>query len=184
MAQHGGYQLNLKLLSQGRHRFEYELDGDFFAQAESYDIVGGAISAVVDLERSSDVFHLTITLDGVVRTACDRCLEEVEIPVSEEVKLVVRFGESYEELSDDLLVLPLAEGVLDLGSLLYEYSELALPMQRMHEEGGCNPDMMDRIGHIMAVDTTEAEGDDVPEAHDARWDVLGQLLEQKNNLNK
>ena len=182
MASSGRYVLNLKSLPQGKHRFDYELDDSFFEQSGSYDILGGTLAAKGEVERNGDVFNFCIALDGTVKTACDRCLDEVEIPVKEENKLVVRFGDSYQELSDDLLVVPLSEGTLDLSSLLYEYSELAIPMQRMHSDGECDPEMMNRMSDLLAIDADEATEESGMTAHDSRWDSLGKLLEQKEQF--
>ena len=95
---------------------------------------------------------------------------------------MVRFGDSYQELSDDLLVVPLSEGTLDLSSLLYEYSELAIPMQRMHSDGECDPEMMNRMSDLLAIDADEATEESGMTAHDSRWDSLGKLLEQKEQF--
>lgn len=50
--------------------------------------------------------------------------------------LVVKLGESYEEESEEILVLPMADAVLDMSWLLYEYIELSLPFQRVHADAG------------------------------------------------
>lgn len=184
MASSRGYVLNLKSLSQGKHQFEYKLDGHFFEQAESYNIIDGDLFASVEVERKGDVFNLNIALDGEVKVSCDRCLDELAVLIDEEYDLVVRFGESYEELSDDLLIVPLSEGVLDLGPLLYEYSELSIPIQCVHPDGECNPEMMKKMSEVLAVEVSDEDLEASSENYDSRWESLNKLLEQKNNLNK
>ncbi|MBQ6244722.1 MAG: DUF177 domain-containing protein [Bacteroidales bacterium] len=59
---------------------------------------------------------------GSVTVACDRCLEDLVIPVE------TSFEESYTPESDEL----------DLRQDVYDFVCISLPLQRVHPEGECN----------------------------------------------
>ncbi len=62
------------------------------------------------------------SIEGSVTVACDRCLEDLDIPVE------TSFEESYVPEGDEL----------DLSQDVYDFICIALPLQRVHPEGECN----------------------------------------------
>lgn len=178
------YKINLKSLKDGVHEFAYQLDDGYFADTAT-DITAGEVSAEVVCTKRGDLHQLHISVDGYVVTACDRCLEEVELDVDSERDLVVKLGAEYREESDEILIIPEREGVLDLQWMLFEDVVLSLPLQRMHEDGECDSTMMS-LYERMATDEV-AEGDTPAEATedierdeegiDLRWASLKKLRE-------
>ena len=84
--------------------------------------------------------------------ACDRCLEDLQLPVEAHPAFSVKFGEeasSEEEMregSREILFLSASDAELDLSQAIYDYVCLSLPMQRVHAEGECNPDTVRFLG--------------------------------------
>ena len=118
-------------------------------------------------------------INGVVDTTCDRCLDPMEIDIEAERELIVKFGSEYREESDEVLVIPEQDGVLDLEWLLYEDIVLSLPMQRLHDEGDCNEEMMEIIHGVQSEEvdgTAQDAGEDEEESMiDERWAALKEL---------
>lgn len=170
------YKLNLKSLKDGEHRFAYDLDDDYFADIDS-DISGGEVHAEVICLKRGELHQLHIELEGYVVVACDRCLEEIEIDVETERDLVVKFGAEYREESEEILIIPEREGVLDLHWLLYEDVALSLPIQRLHQDGECDSSMM-QLYHSLATDEVAEDSHEVERDEDGidqRWAALKQL---------
>ena len=98
------------------------------AGVEFFESFGNVEILDADLEVTADVRNHGLTADavceiaGTVTVACDRCLEDLVIPVE------TSFEESYTPESDEL----------DLRQDVYDYVCISLPMQRMHPEGECN----------------------------------------------
>lgn len=171
------YKLNLKSLSQGTHEFVYTLTERYFSQIEESEILDGEVEVTVHLEKSGEVHKLELTYDGYALVTCDRCLSSVKLDVYEERDIVVKYGAEYAE-EDDIIILPEREGVLDLQWMLYEDIVLSLPMQRMHEQGDCDSDMMSLYAS-MATDEVGTEDDaDIERDEDGidqRWAALKKL---------
>ncbi len=171
------YKVNLKSLSDGEHVFEYDLEDDYFADIDS-DVKRGSVGARVVCVKRGDLHQLQISLDGYVVVQCDRCLDDVEYDVVSDRALVVKFGAEHLEESDEILIIPEREGVLDLHWLLYEDIVLSLPLQRFHVEGECSEDMMRLYGDLATDVEPEADGiERDEEGVDQRWAALKQLKE-------
>ena len=82
-------------------------------------------------------------------------------PVKGEFRLIVKFGDDYEEESDEVVVIPKTESRIDVSQYIYEYINLLLPIQRMHAEvEDCDPEIVKKIN-------THSK----PEV-DPRWEAL------------
>jgi len=46
------------------------------------------------------------------------------------------------------------EQQLDLESLIYDYAVTELPLHPVHENGKCNPDMMEKLGVYLVKENT------------------------------
>ena len=130
-----------------------------------------------------------------VEIPCDRCLDDMEIPIDTHNRLVVKFGKEYAEESDEVVVIPEDEGAINLAWFLYEFIALAIPMKHVHAPGKCNKAMSSKLKKHTARSTEDGDeeyeddsveediaiDDDVPVATDPRWDGLKGLLENDNN---
>lgn len=176
----GQYSIPLTGLKEGSHSYEFEIESDFFTFFEGSEIGRGELVAVATLVKRSSHMELDLGIEGFVEVACDRCLEPYMQRVETRAKLLVKYGEEWEEIDDEVLIIPHNESQLDLAQLIYEFAHLGLPMQRLHpddEEGysGCDPDMLDRIeGYAGEEEDNDAD-------IDPRWKDLGKLKEDLLN---
>jgi len=141
------YIIPIKGMSIGKHSFEFTIDNSFFEEYENRDILGADFKVSLEIERSTLLLEVKAVIDGVVRTECDRCLEELEQMLETEAKLIVKFVKTVqEEDNEEVLTLDPNESELNLKQFLYDYICLALPIQRVHNEGDCNPEMIKKLG--------------------------------------
>ena len=111
---------------------------------------------------------------------CEDCYDEMisgfKLPVETEDTLYVKFGEEYSEEGENLIVVPEAEGTINLAWYMYECIALTIPLKHTHPEGMCNPEMETLLkAHSAASD--EISGDEEPV--DPRWNALKKLKENK-----
>ena len=105
------------------------------------------LDAEVKVEKSGRYIGVDCEVTGDVVVECDRCLDELELPVDVEILLSVKYGteESSEEPQPgerEVIFVPETDAELDLSQIIYDYVCLSLPMQRTHEDGECNPEAM------------------------------------------
>lgn len=136
-------------LAQGGTSFRWSAGREFFAKFENSEILDADLEVEADVEKSGDFIGVDCRIDGDVTVICDRCLEDLLMKVETGFALSVKFGaESVEEggeLMDggrEIVFLPESDSDLDLSQVVYDYVCLSLPVQRVHEEGGCNPEAL------------------------------------------
>jgi uncharacterized metal-binding protein YceD (DUF177 family) len=85
------------------------------------------------------------------------------MPIDVEIRLSVKYGS--EESSEDpqqgereVIFIPETDAEMDMSQIIYDYVCLSLPMQRMHDEGDCNPEVMKRYGAPEETEVSQEEG--------------------------
>lgn len=143
------YTIPYKGLKNGHHEFDFEVDGSLFEAFENQEIKRAACRVHIDLERAERMLTLLTTIEGAVTVPCDRCLEDCDVPVHFEGELLVRLSNETDEYDGEVMWLSPSESELPLAQYIYESIVLALPYQRVHPDGGCNPEMLAQF-HIVS----------------------------------
>ena len=138
--------INLAHAAEAAKRIHVELTNDFFADLEQEEISGGAVHAdILVLASAGDIYTIKINVQGSVIVKCDRCLDPLTIDVEADDIIKVKDGEPHESDAVDLHYLEGNSLCYDLSWDLYEIIETALPMQRVHQHGECNQEMLSFI---------------------------------------
>lgn len=161
------YKIAFKGLGEGVHPFDFVMDDNFFDCFDATKGTKGSVNAKVEVVKSSLLMEVRMKIDGTVKAICDRCLEEMDLPVSGELNLYVKCGGRDEGNEDDFIVLAQDEDYLDLSEPLYEIYMLNYPIRVVHPEGECSEEMK-RMLEEMSVE----ESDKI----DPRWDELKKLI--------
>lgn len=193
MGKFNTYNIDLKNLAPGVHEYEYLLENKFFVDIDGTEVQKGKVKVNLEVKRASMMFEMNFTLEGTVIVPCDRCLDDMELPIETNNRLVVKFGREYAEESDEVVVIPEDEGAINVAWFLYEFIALAIPMKHVHAPGKCNKAMSSKLkkhtakGSAMSDDMDDDAADDVSFDEDSstsvdpRWDALKGLLENDNN---
>ncbi|TRX72604.1 DUF177 domain-containing protein [Carboxylicivirga sp. M1479] len=176
------YGISFKGLKEGKHLFNYEIGAEFFELFEQPLIEKGKLIADVELNKSSALLTLTFKVKGEVETVCDNCLETLTLPVENESLMYIKFGEEYDEPTDEIIVLPHEENEINVAQLIYEFICVVLPIRHVHpenEDGSvtCNAEMLNQLDNYLVEERTEEEqADDI----DPRWAALKNLVDKSS----
>lgn len=132
------FKLMLKSLPEGKHAFEYHLGKEFFTNMENTDVRDADVNVAVEVEHRRDSYVLSFHLTGTLTVACDRCLDDLELPIDATYGLTVKYGEEYNDDSDTLLVIPESDNYLNVAYMIYDTAVLAIPPRHVHPQGKCN----------------------------------------------
>ena len=169
------YILPIAGLSIGYHDFKYQINDKFFDSFDFSEVKKGNVNVDLNVEKHERELILTFKFDGSVRIACDRCNDEYEQPIENEAVIYLRYGNAYEEETDDVIVIPSEEGEFDISNLIYEYIILSLPIHRVHQEvSQCNQEV---IEYLERTECEENNDDEI----DPRWKCLEELKNKKDN---
>ena len=158
------YIIPLNGLASGKSSFFWHAGKEFFDGFENDEIRDAGLEIEVTVEKSGRYLGVDCDIDGNVTVECDRCLEDVVLPVDAHVALSVKYGEESESgdhQEGDREIVFVAEDAaeLDMAQVIYDYVCLSLPMQRVHEPGQCNPDAMKYFGSSERQDDVAEEED-------------------------
>jgi uncharacterized metal-binding protein YceD (DUF177 family) len=146
-------------LKIGFHYLELPLAKEFFEELKHFEVLSGEGAADATLEKKETMLLLQLSIRSKVLVACDRCNEELTIPVEGNMELVYKFGNE-ESHDESLIVLPQDTYQIDLFQPIYELMVISFPSRFVHNEEECNPEIIKLLN--------QGEADD----HDPRWDIL------------
>ena len=153
------FSIPLNGLAAGETRFSWHAGKEFFDSFENTEILDADVDIEVRVEKSGRYLGVECEVEGEVVVECDRCLEDLKMPIETDIALSVKYGdeesqEDHQEGEREIIFIPQDSAELDMSQIIYDYICLSLPMQRTHEEGECNPDAMKFYGAPIELDNT------------------------------
>jgi len=153
----GLYTISFKGLSLGSYKYEWTIDGSFFALYEMSEISDASIHVQLTLVKHTRFFEFNFILNGWVEVSCDRCLDPLRLDMESEARMFVKFGDHAgedESEDNDVIILPYDQDRLDVAQYLYEFAHLNLPIRRVHPDDAngnstCNADMLSRLNEFL-----------------------------------
>ena len=171
------YNIELKNMRKDLCEYNFSLDDQFFALIEAPEIHKGHLDVVLTVKKSYGAFVIDFAIQGEVAVMCDRCLDDMFLPVDTVDSIKVKLGEEYDE-TEDLVIVPESDGYINIAWNIYEFALLSLPMVHVHPEGECNEEMITALNSHLATNANEFEtdGDEEQPAVDPRWNELKKIL--------
>lgn len=152
-------------LKLGFHEFEYDVRDTFFEDRDYSLIHSGNVNVKLVLDKKETMLIGEFTIKGSVFTDCDRCNDQVEVPVKGQYRVIFKFGL---EPSDDetLIVLHPDAYEIDLYDQIYEFISVSLPTRCIHPKGECNEEMLE----LLSKYSLQKDEDDEEWEDDEDWD--------------
>lgn len=172
MGKFSAYKLPLKSLGTGTHEFEYRLDKTFFANMESSDIHDADLLVKLEVKYNGEYYDLNFAISGEVVLICDRCLDDLHYPIDARYHIIVKYGEDYNDDSDEVLEIPESDTSLNVAYMIYDTVELAIPMKHVHPLGKCNRQMSAMLKKHRA------------RANDEDADLENELMDEMDSLDE
>lgn len=165
-------------LKLGKHQFEYQINKKFFDHFEYDEFESANIKVKVVLEKKNTMLELNFKHSGTINVPCDLTDEDFDMPIKGTLKLVVRFGEEFNNENEDLLILPIGDHQIDISQYVYEMIVLSIPLKKVHpgvKDGTLQSEALKKLNQIKVNDSIEVKEENT----DPRWDKLKTLLTDK-----
>src|SRR5574344_462874 len=107
------YKIDLKGMTDNSFSCSFQLDDRFFADVDATEISKGKLTVDLDVKKKIGVYELSFRTEGYVIVSCDRCLDDMEQPISTSDKLLVKLGADYSE-ENDIVIIPEEEGAINV----------------------------------------------------------------------
>ena len=117
-------------LKIGKHQFDYQIDNTFFKNFDYDEFNDVSVKVDIVLEKKSTMLELDFKHKGTVNVPCDVSGEEFDLPIKGKLKLLVKFGDAFNDDNEELLILPHGEHQLDVAHYLYEMIVLSIPYRK------------------------------------------------------
>ncbi|MFM1879470.1 MAG: hypothetical protein RLZZ241_2336 [Bacteroidota bacterium] len=166
-------------LNLGKHQFEYQIDKSFFEAFDYEDFNAADVKVLVVLDKMSTVMEVEMQATGTVNVACDLTNEPYNQPLSGKLKLVVKFGDSFNDEDDEILILPHGEHQFNIAQYVYEMLVLSVPTKRIHPgvlDGSLDSELLDKLQELQPKTEKEEQKNTDP-----RWDALRNLIKDNKN---
>jgi len=183
-------KLSIASLPFGSQQFDYHVDGKFFNEIEVSEVRSGSVDVAISVTHTQEgIYDLDFVCNGVITIPCDRCLDDMELPVDATYHLTVKIGDTLDDSLDNVLVIPSSWRTLDLEPIVRDTVLLTIPMMHVHSPGECNEEMLGRLEqHSARGYNSDEDFDEPPHSEssadsdiDPRWAALRQLKENNNN---
>jgi uncharacterized metal-binding protein YceD (DUF177 family) len=164
-------------LKQGKHEFEYKVVNEFFESFEYNEFNDANIDLKVFMNKTSTMLELELNAQGNVNVDCDLSNEPFDLAIADELELVVKFGDSFNDDDDEILIIPHGEHEVNIAQYVYEMLVLAVPQKRVHPkvlDGSMKSEALEKLENLQPREAKKNK-----EETDPRWDALKKLITDK-----
>ena len=166
---------NILGLSQKTHSFEFRLGNAFFEKYGKEVVAEGQFEAKVALDKRETLIDADFEIEGRANLVCDRSLDPFQHPMKINRKIIFKYGEVAEEVSDEIVIIPKDLDVLDVGKYIYEFIVLDVPIKKIHPRFQTEEEDEDENEEGKLIYQTEKKEDEI----DPRWEQLRKLKSGK-----
>lgn len=152
----------------GKHEFRFEIDKAFFQLFDTeQEFTEPEIVADILMDKHTTFLELNIKTAGTVNLVCDITTDEFNHRVENELNVLVKFGEEYDDSEEDVITIPSSDHAFNAAQLIYENVMLAIPMKKI------SPNVSDEDLEIIEKFSPK---DEIEEKEvDPRWEALKKL---------
>lgn len=167
------YDVSFSGLKTGKHQFKFEIDKTFFQLFDTeQEFTNPKIAVDVFLEKHTTFLEFEIETYGTVELVCDITNADFEYPIENGIKVLVKFGEEYDDSEEDVITIPTSDHAFNVAQLIYENVALSIPMKKV------SPNVSDEDLEILEkFSPKEVEEEKEPES-DPRWEALKKLKDK------
>ncbi|WP_299115697.1 DUF177 domain-containing protein [uncultured Winogradskyella sp.] len=174
------YTIQFVGLKVGEHHFDYQIDNAFFLEFDFDEFNEADLKVDLLFEKKTTLLELNFSVKGTVNVNCDVSNEPFNQSIKDTFKLVIKFGEEYNNDNEEILIIPHGEYQINVAQYIYELIVLAVPAKKVHpgiEDGTLQSDILNKLEEL-SPEEGKAEENNTEET-DPRWDTLKKLLTDK-----
>lgn len=167
------YNISFSGLKNGKHHFEFPISQAFFDLFETEkEFTNAQLVSEISLEKHATFLDFVISINGKLTLTCDISNEEFEHFIENEIKVLVKFGEEYDDSNEEIITISHTDCEFNVAQLIYEAVALAIPMKKISPNTADNDEYQTLLEKFSPKINEEIEENaDI----DPRWAALQQL---------
>ena len=167
------YDIAFSGLKTGKHDFKFEINQKFFDLFETeQEFFNPEINVDVFLDKHTTFLEFYINVSGTVQLICDISNDEFSENISNDLKVLVKFGEEYDDSNEDIITIPHKDSEFNIANLIYEAVVLSIPMKKLAPSVRDNDEYQKLLDQYSPQITEE---DEEEQSIDPRWAALKKL---------
>lgn len=169
------YDIPFVGLKNGKHEFDFEITQAFFDLFDTEkEFVNAKINSKIILEKHSTFLEFNINNMGTIGLTCDIINEYFDHSIQDNIKVLVKFGEEYDDSNDEVITIPHQDYAFNIAQLIYENIMLAVPMKKLSPNVS-EEDLKLLEKYSPENQIIEEENSEEEEEIDPRWEALKNL---------
>lgn len=141
------FSIQFKGLDFDVHNYSFQVNQQFFDAFEESPLKNGLLKSMLTLEKKSDHLILDFETNGTVETECDRCTAKIDLPITSEFSLIIKFDEEEREEEEVVFISPETHEI-NVAPFIYEHIILSIPLIKVFDcdlidPEPCNQDVLD-----------------------------------------
>ena len=167
------YDVSFSGLKNGKHEFKYEIDKEFFQLFDTeQEFTNPRIAVDVLLDKHTTFLEFEIKIHGLVELVCDITNDNFDHPIENQIRVLVKFGEEYDDSEEDVITIPATDHAFNIAQLMYENVMLSIPMKKI------SPNVSDKDLEILEKFSPKETEEEEEHKGDPRWDALKKLKDK------
>lgn len=158
------YALNLFGLKNGRNQVDFEINDDFIKHFPKALMSGCQVKAALTIDKYPSHLQVHFDLAGTVKVECDRCAEDMLLPIAAEHTVIYSYEKKFKNQEADevdIVYIHENDNQLVLVQDLYDFLTISLPLRKVHEDVG--ETCPDYISKYLVNQTDEEEEEETEE---------------------
>nr|WP_250771870.1 DUF177 domain-containing protein [Dyadobacter sp. MSC1_007] len=177
------YNIDIYGLEDKQYDYDMESGDAFFEELDQDLIEHGHFKTHVVLNKSATMIQLGFHTEGSVTLTCDRSLEPFEEPINSDDRIILKFGDRNEELTEEIEIINRNTNRINVAKYIFDFIALSLPVKKVHPSLRTEEDELDleddeTEGKLVYTSGGEPEDGDEGEDEekiDPRWEALKNL---------
>ena len=156
------YDVDFVKLKEGTHQFDFEIDNTLFEAFQS-SLSTEKLAVKLFFTKSTNMFNLQFDLNGKVNVECDRCLNAINLPISNMQLLIVKVTEfAPEKGENDLIYISPSDYKLNVAQHIYDAILLSIPIKKTCADANeiCDTSITNKITGEIDVELEVEPGQD------------------------
>ena len=151
-------------LKTGTHKYHFSISKEFLSHFNFSDIEDLCGELNFSLDKQTALLTLNFEWKGTIKTLCDRCGDDLELPINSTQELFIKFGPEPREENEKIIIISTDETEIDISQYIYEFITFAIPFKKAHPQGKCNKESLKKLNEIKSTEKKKTI--------DPRWQEL------------
>lgn len=126
------YKIDIFRLENKQYLHEFEGNDDFFEALDQELIQKGKFKAKVVLNKNETMIQMMYHITGSVELTCDRSLDLFDFPVDITQKMILKFSDHNEEITEELMLIDRNTQYINVAQDIFDFIGLQIPIKKLH----------------------------------------------------